>query len=68
MMGQLKPITIAHLKKFTNTKPNTACPVQIPPSPSCQETKQIYTISVWNAKQVNSYLYMRANIYGDDIM
>jgi hypothetical protein len=68
MIGQLKAIKIAYLKKFTNTKPNIACPVQISPIPSCQEIKQIYTISVWNAKQVSSYLYMIANIYSDDII
>jgi hypothetical protein len=50
MIGQLKAIKIAYLKKFTNKKPNIACPVQISPSPSCQKTKQIYTISVWSAK------------------
>ena len=33
MIGQLKAIKIAYLKKFTNTKPNIACPVQkyLPP-------------------------------------
>jgi hypothetical protein len=37
-IGQLKAIKIVHMKKFTNTKPNIACPIQISPSPY-QETK-----------------------------
>lgn len=41
---------------------------KVSPSPSRQETKQIYTISVWSANQVNSYLYMIANIYSDDTL
>jgi len=68
MIGQTKSNKNCISQKNLQTKPNIACPVQISPSPSCQETKQIYTISVWSAKQVNSYMYMITNVYDVDTM